>query len=478
MVWPLVAAGTGLAGRDDEARRILLTNVTGLLAGAINILYTTAYALMGWWPAVAFGLVTTIPFLAGPWLNARGWNRLSPCVVVFGAIANVTLASLVVMGPADGSHYYLLGVGPISLVLIAHRDRFWMFAAVVIALACFVYTEYLAPRDGALIDVPPLVATVDHAATSVIMALLIMVVLSVFYSDLKRAQQRLVEAKEVAERASERMRLDLEAASRVQAALLPSRPPDHERGRFAWVYRPSAELGGDLLSVFRLDERRIGMYVLDVSGHGVQAALLSVAVARSLSPRPDRSSVVIRAGEDGAPDEIVGPADVARLLNRLYPFESSTRQYMTMVYAVLDEVDVTCRYVCAGHPGPIHVRADGRAVSCEAPALPIGVMPDTDYQETTIRLASGERLYFYSDGVVEEVSRGGEQFGPARLEKLVAATRRETLQRSVQNVLDAVITWRGDGRLRDDVSILAAEVLAPAPGAGAAGAPPPVSGSG
>ncbi len=457
----LASAGTARVADEAEQRRVRLTNVTGLLAAAINLLYTVAYALLGWWPAVVFGVVTTIPFLAGPWLNARGRNRLSPCVVIFGAIVNVTLASIVYMGPADGSHYYLLAVAPISLILISHRDRGWMIAFVALGVACFLYTEYLAPRGPTLIHVRPDVARVDHAATSVIMTLLIMVVVSVFYTDLKRAQHKLVEAKELAEEASERMRRDLEAAARVQAALLPRRPPDHERGRFAWVYRPSAQLGGDLLNVFRLDERRIGMYVLDVSGHGVQAALLSVAVARSLSPRPDRSSVVVRAGEDGAPDEVVGPAEVARQLNYMYPFESSTRQYMTLVYAVLDELDVTCRFVCAGHPGPIHVRSGGPVLACNAPAIPIGVVPGAEYQETVIRLESGDRLYFYSDGVVEEVNAAGEQFGAQRLESLVTACRDMSLQRSVQQVLDAVITWRGDGRLRDDVSILAAEVLAP-----------------
>ncbi len=456
----LISAGTGRAADEAEERRIRLTNVTGLLGAAINTAYSLVYAALGWWPIVIFGVATTPPFLAALVLNARGRNRLAPLVVILTAIFTVTASAIVYMGPADGGHFFLLAVAPVSFMRIARRDRGWMVALMALGIACFVYTEYLAPRGPTAIDIPPKVARMDHASATVITTFLILLIVYLYYTDLQRAQQRLVRAKELAEESSDRMRRDLDAAAQVQAALLPTSPPDDDYRRFAWVYRPSAQLGGDLLNVFRLDDRHIGMYVLDVSGHGVQAALMSVAVARSLSPKPDRSSVVVRAGEDGTPAEIASPAEVARRLNALFPFESRMRQFMTLVYAILDARDATCRYVCAGHPGPILVRAGAPAVACHAPALPIGLADGTDYEEQTIRLESGDRLYFYSDGVIEEVSGAGEQFGPKRLESLVGAHRGMTLQGSVQDVLNAVLTWRGDARLRDDVSILAAEVTA------------------
>ncbi len=463
VVRSLVAAGTGRAADEPEERRIRLTNVTGLLGALINAAYTAVYAAMGWWPIVVFGIVTTPPFLAAVVLNARGRNRLAPLVVIITAIATVTVSAIVYMGPADGGHFFLLAVAPVSFMLISRRERVWMVALMVLGIACFVYTEYLAPRGPTVIDLPPEVARMDHLSATVITTLLILLIVYLYYTDLQGAQQRLVRAKELAEESSTRMRRDLEAAAQVQAALLPTRPPDDGHQRFAWVYRPSAQLGGDLLNVFRLDDRRIGMYVLDVSGHGVQAALMSVAVARSLSPRPDRSSVVVRGGEDGTPPAVASPAEVARRLNTLFPFESRLRQFMTLVYAVLDARDATCRYVCAGHPGPILVRAGAPAHACHSPALPIGIVEGTDYEEQTIRLESGDRLYFYSDGVIEEVSGAGEQVGPRRLESLVGAHRGMSLEASVQTVLDAVVSWRGDERLRDDVSILAAEVTDPRP---------------
>src|SRR5438874_1321017 len=82
----------------------------------------------------------------------------------------------------------------------------------------------------------------------------------------------------------------LEAAARVQQAFLPSLPPEVPGARFAWVFRPSRELAGDFLNVFRLDDRHLGLCVLDVNGHGVAAALLALTasqqMARTAGPPP------------------------------------------------------------------------------------------------------------------------------------------------------------------------------------------------
>src|ERR1700733_8563212 len=81
-----------------------------------------------------------------------------------------------------------------------------------------------------------------------------------------------------------RLKRDLQAAARIQQGLLPAAVPDTAPVRLAWTFRPCEELAGDLLNFFPLDDRRIGLYVLDVSGHGVAASLLSVTVSHFLTP--------------------------------------------------------------------------------------------------------------------------------------------------------------------------------------------------
>ena len=99
-------------------------------------------------------------------------------------------------------------------------------------------------------------------------------------------------AEEALRRVNERMREDLEAAASVQESLLPAASPDLPGVSFAWTFKPCEELAGDILDVLQLDEDRVGFYVLDVSGHGVVAALLSVTLNRVLSPEPSLPSVL------------------------------------------------------------------------------------------------------------------------------------------------------------------------------------------
>ena len=93
------------------------------------------------------------------------------------------------------------------------------------------------------------------------------------------------------------MSRDLKAAARIQETFLPREVPRVPGTDFAWIYRPCDELAGDGLNVIPLGDRKLGLYILDVSGHGVAAALLSVTLSRLLSPPSEPSSILIRHGD-------------------------------------------------------------------------------------------------------------------------------------------------------------------------------------
>ena len=168
---------------------------------------------------------------------------------------------------------------------------------------------------------------------------------------IKRLEHELAEA-------NARMHRDLEAAARVQRSMLPAVLPETSVAKFAWRYHPCDQLAGDSLSLFRLSDKHVGMYVLDVTGHGVASSLLSVAVARSLMPRPDPSGVVLKVDDTGNP-LVVRPADVLTRLNALYPMSSNANFFFTIVYGVLDTEARQFHFAAAGHPGPLHVAAEG-----------------------------------------------------------------------------------------------------------------------
>jgi sigma-B regulation protein RsbU (phosphoserine phosphatase) len=126
--------------------------------------------------------------------------------------------------------------------------------------------------------------------------------------------------------ANAQMRTDLDAAARVQAALLPAAEPQVPGYRIGWRFVPSAFVAGDILNVFRLDERHVGLYLLDVSGHGVAASLLSVTVSRFLSPVRDPTSLLWALDERTGQHRLETPARVAARLCHRFPFDDTTGQ--------------------------------------------------------------------------------------------------------------------------------------------------------
>ena len=253
-----------------------------------------------------------------------------------------------------------------------------------------------------------------------------------------------------------RMREDLEAAAKVQEALLPAAEPVVAGYRFGWRFLPSAWLAGDILNVFRLDDRHVGVYLLDVSGHGVAAALLSVTVSRFLSPAQDPSSLLWRRDEASGRFLLQPPTEVAARLASRFPFDDRTGQFFTLVYGLIDLSTHTFRYVSAGHPGIISVAANGASTVLQATGYPIGVAEEA-YDEYAVTLAPGDRLFIYSDGVPEAMDDSATPFGTERLLAQLDDTRGAALEDGLTSLLRRIDQWRGRGRVHDDVSVLAVE---------------------
>ena len=128
-----------------------------------------------------------------------------------------------------------------------------------------------------------------------------------------------------------------------------------------------------------------------------------------------------------------------------------------MVYGILNAATGDFCYVSAGHPGPVHLPSGADSVILESQGFPLGLADDA-YEERSIRLGAGDRLYLYSDGVPEAMDPAGEQFGSARLLEAIGRGRSEPLQKSVATLLAEIVRWRGSERPQDDISILAVEI--------------------
>ena len=251
-----------------------------------------------------------------------------------------------------------------------------------------------------------------------------------------------------------RMVRDLEAAAKVQRSLLPPDDAAVPAATVAWRYVPCQDLAGDVLNFFPLDAEHTGLFVVDVSGHGVPSSLMAVTVGRFLTPKVSDSSLLVRQTADGRL-MVAPPAEVATQLNHLFQADEFSGLYFTMLYGVLHLPSGRLDYVSGGHPALLRVPAGGGALEFHgAEGFPIAFVPDVEYQQVTLQLQPGDRIYLYSDGVPEAMNKDQEPYGEQAMADCVAAGRSQPLDTSVSGLLAAVEQWCVPVGPLDDVTIL------------------------
>ena len=278
---------------------------------------------------------------------------------------------------------------------------------------------------------------------------------------LARQNETLESLNEQLEENNSRMIRDLEAAARVQHSLLPSGDVQMENLTVAWRYIPCDELAGDFLNFFPLDDDHVALYVVDVSGHGVASSLLSVTVARSLTRQVTTSNILARPDADGKVI-VTAPKVAAAELNQRFPMEEQGDLYFTMFYGTLNIRTGELRYVSAGHVPPVLLRSGTKVPELlPAEGFAIGWFEDIDYDEETVTLSPGDRLFLFSDGVPEAMDKDLQELGDERMLKSIAETVGQPLDDAVSHIKETVDDWCRVNGPKDDVSILAVEFPGP-----------------
>lgn len=239
---------------------------------------------------------------------------------------------------------------------------------------------------------------------------------------------------------------DLRAAALIQQSLLPREVPSFPGVEFAWLFRPSASIGGDIFNIIALDRSRIGMYLLDVSGHGISAALVAVSVSQALLPQ----SGLVTDGEAGP---IVSPAVVLERLDALFPFERFHRHF-TIVYAILDLDSGVLTYSAAGHPPAMAVGRAGTVTLLDRGGTFIGLGGIVPFDEGSVMVQPGDAVFFYTDGVTESQNAAEEMFGGERLQQVLSGASDLTLAATLSRMEDALKAHGGGAAQADDVSVL------------------------
>lgn len=245
------------------------------------------------------------------------------------------------------------------------------------------------------------------------------------------------------EERDQEQRLHLSMAGRLQARLLPERPPALAEIVCAAHYSPLHPLGGDHYDFAQPTPRQLGILIADASGHGIPAAMVAIMT---------RAAFANSAHRTHSPGQVL--SDLNRGLHGL-----TGEHFVTAFYGVFDADRRSFTFANAGHPFPYrYTAASGECQPLVARGLLLGVFPDGDYQDQQVQLEAGDRLLFYTDGVVDCLGADEQAFGSARLIDYLQRHGGEPADMLVKGLAEQLARFRGGRAQSDDLTLLAAAV--------------------
>src|SRR5436190_9543927 len=255
-----------------------------------------------------------------------------------------------------------------------------------------------------------------------------------------RIASSLVNAELYAQVAENESRLgrEMKIAREIQRQLMPDEVPVMPPLQMAVLFKPVAQLGGDLYDWITFDDGRLAVVIGDVAGKGAPAALygaLSSGVIRT------------RAGRKYPPGQML------ELVNKTLHQRPVEGQYVAVTYAIYNPKTASITLANSGLPYPLLVRA-GQTTFLDIGGIPLGLFPDSKYEETQLQLQTGDLLIFYSDGVVEMRNDTGEEFGLRRLAETVRSNYEKSANDIVKSISAVLADFIGRVRPQDDRTLI------------------------
>jgi len=266
-------------------------------------------------------------------------------------------------------------------------------------------------------------------------------------------QHQLAEHERHLEKALTKIEKDLNAAREAQMNLLPKELIGVPHLEFKAQFFPSMYVSGDTYNVFRLDEHHIGVYHIDIAGHGVPAALFSVSLSQILNTNISKRNLLKVPVNEPPFYKINPPNKVIEMLNDDHNFEQNGI-YFTMLYMIINTQNNHVTYTRAGHNPPLIIRKDGSVEMFEEGGFPVGWNFPREDGTVEFDVQAGDRVFMFSDGVTEAVNTADQMFGLERLKQILTETRQTELEHSLRKIIEELEKFVGGNQFEDDVSIL------------------------
>jgi sigma-B regulation protein RsbU (phosphoserine phosphatase) len=236
-----------------------------------------------------------------------------------------------------------------------------------------------------------------------------------------------------------RMNEELRMAAKIQEDLLPKSAPQVPGYDIAGKTVPAQVVGGDYFDFIAKEETKLAICLGDVSGKGLAAALLMANLQATLRGQTLTNSSARVCVQQS---------------NRLLYQSTSPEKFATLFYGLLDGVRHTLTYSNAGHEIPILLSAENQLRQLETGGTVLSIVEDFPFEEETIPIAVGDLLVIYSDGITEAMNECQEQFGPARLERVIKEMRREPAAGLMEQIVSAVRSHTRGVQQADDMTLV------------------------
>ena len=233
---------------------------------------------------------------------------------------------------------------------------------------------------------------------------------------------------------------ELDVASSMQQSILPTIYPHDSDYGISATMEPARNVGGDFYDVIRLEDRRVGLAIADVSDKGVPAALFMMS-----------SRTLLKGAAIGSLD----PGEVLREVNSLLYEDNDAAMFVTVFYGIYDPADGKLTYANGGHTAPLLVRSNGEASLLPLTSgIALGVVPDIKYEYGSVLLGPGDTIVLYTDGVSEAMNSEGEEFGTDRLCKVFDGKPPNDPREATELVFEAVRIFVDGTAQSDDITCL------------------------
>ena len=253
------------------------------------------------------------------------------------------------------------------------------------------------------------------------------------------AQRRAVAEKLQQERRAAR---ELEIAKQVQARLFPQTLPALRTLDYAGVCIQARQVGGDYYDFFALGQERLGLFIGDISGKGIAAALLMANLQANL-----RSQFALAREQ---------PHRFLQSVNRLFYENTVDSAYATVFFTEYDDAAQRLRYTNCGHLSGLLLRRDNTVEWLESTGTVLGLFKDWDSPTVECHLSADDTLVLYTDGVTESFNADGEEFGEQRLVEAVRAYRAQPAQSIIGSIV-ADLQRFSSGEQHDDITLIVAK---------------------